>query len=93
MEAIDVEAGYLTVGMERLGAGGGLTPVGVGFSAARSVAVALVAGRLTHRELSPAWLAEHAEDVEALAARIRARRLGRDAGDAARPGGRRCVIA
>jgi hypothetical protein len=73
VEAIDVEAGYLTVGMERLGSGGGLTPVGVGFSAARSVAVALLARRLTHRELSPAWLAEHAEDVESLAARIRVR--------------------
>jgi MmgE/PrpD N-terminal domain len=73
VEGIDIEAGYLTVGMERLGAGGGLTPVGVGFSAARSVAVALVAGRLTHRELSRAWLAEHAPDVEPLAARIRVR--------------------
>jgi MmgE/PrpD N-terminal domain len=73
VEAIDVEAGYLTVAMERLGAAGGLTPVGVGFSAARSIAVALLAGRLTHRELSPAWLSEHAEDVESLAARIHVR--------------------
>src|SRR5438270_9437273 len=53
---IEVAAGYLTVAMERLGAGAGLTPVGVNFSVARSVAVAAIAGSLTHRELDPAWL-------------------------------------
>jgi 2-methylcitrate dehydratase MmgE/PrpD-like protein len=68
-----VAAGYLTVGMEGLGADGGLTPVGVGFSAARSVAIALLAGRLTHEELAPRALAERAGDVEGLAARIRVR--------------------
>ena len=40
VEAVDVEAGWLTVEMERLGLRGGWTPVGVGFSVARSVAVA-----------------------------------------------------
>jgi hypothetical protein len=70
---IDVEAGWLTVAMEELGARGGLTPVGVGFSAARSLAVALLAGRLTHQELDPAWLAAHREEIEALAARVRVR--------------------
>src|SRR3954466_2521952 len=54
---VEVHAGYLTVAMERLGRDGGLTPVGVGFSAARSVAIALLAGRLTHEELAPGWLA------------------------------------
>lgn len=71
--AIEVEAGFLTVGMERLGAAGGLTPVGVAFSAARSVAIALTAGRLTHEELAPEWLAAHAAEVEPLAARVRVR--------------------
>ena len=70
---IEVDAGYLTVGMESLGARAGLTPIGVTFSAARSLAVALVAGRLTHEELEPEWLAAHREDVEALAARVRLR--------------------
>ena len=71
VEAIDVDAGLLTTGMERLGAEAGLTPVGVTFSVARSVAVALVAGRLTHKELDPDWLAAHAGAIEALAARVR----------------------
>ncbi len=68
--AIEVDAGYLTTGMETLGAGAGPTPVGVTFSAARSVAVALVAGRLTHEELDPEWLAAHEQQVESLAARV-----------------------
>lgn len=70
---VTVDAGYLTVAMERLGAAGGLTPIGVGFSAARSVAVALIAGRLTHEELAPGWLADHAADVRELASRVRLR--------------------
>jgi hypothetical protein len=70
VSAVTVEAGYLTVAMERLGEDGGLSPVGVNFSAARSVAVALVAGRLTHEELSPGWLAEHAAEVRELTARV-----------------------
>ena len=52
---------------------GAPTPVGVNFSAARSVAIALIAGRLTHEELDPAWLSEHRADVEELAARVRVR--------------------
>src|SRR4051794_29914332 len=71
--SVEVSAGYLTVGMESLGARAGLTPIGVTFSAARSVAVALIAGRLTHHELEPEWLTEHGKDIEALAARVRLR--------------------
>ena len=70
---IEVDAGYLTVGMESLGARAGLNPIGVTFSAARSLAVALVAGRLTHEELEPEWLAANREDIEALAGRVRLR--------------------
>jgi hypothetical protein len=73
VETITVDAGVLTVGMEGLGAQAGLTPVGVGFSVARSVAIALVAGRLTHAELAPAWLAAHERPVSDLAARVRVR--------------------
>ena len=73
VEAVDVEAGWLTAEMERLGLRGGWTPVGVGFSVARSVAVALVAGRLTHAELDPDWLRAHRSEVEALAARVSVR--------------------
>jgi hypothetical protein len=70
---VAVDAGYLTVAMERLGRDGGLTPVGVGFSAARSVAIALLAGRLTHEELAPGWLAAHGAEVGELAARVSVR--------------------
>ena len=71
VEEVVVDTGYLTVTMERLGRDGGLTPVGVNFSTARSVAIALIAGRLTHEELSDEWLAEHTGEVERLAARVR----------------------
>src|SRR5256885_15965556 len=57
---IRIDAGHLTIAMEELGADAGLTPVGVTFSTARSVAIALLAGRLTHEELAPAWLADNA---------------------------------
>jgi len=68
---IEVAAGYLTVAMEKLGEPAGLSPVGVNFSVARSVAVAALAGRLTHAELHPAWLDANRDAVAALAGRIR----------------------
>ena len=67
---IEIDAGYLTLAMEELGAAAGLTPVGVTFSTARSVAVALLAGRLTHEELDPSWLARHEAAIHDLAARV-----------------------
>src|SRR4051812_12821462 len=73
VERVSVDAGLLTVAMEREGARAGLTPVGVNFSVARSVAVSLIAGRLTPAELAPAWLEEHAAEIESLAARVRVR--------------------
>jgi hypothetical protein len=57
--------------MEELAAGPDLTPVRVNFSVALSAAVALTAGRLTHEELSGAWLAEHEHDLRQLAAKVR----------------------
>src|SRR5256885_3209755 len=56
VERVTVEAGLLTVAMEREGARAGLTAVGVNFSVARSVAVALIAGRLAPAQLAPEWL-------------------------------------
>jgi hypothetical protein len=73
MASVEVDAGYLTLAMEALGRRAGFGPVGVTFSTARSVAVASIAGRLTHEELSPVWLAEHRNAIEDLAARTEVR--------------------
>jgi hypothetical protein len=73
VDSVEVDAGWLTVAMESLRPPDGLTAAGINFSAARTVAVCLLAGRLTHEELDPAWLAEHAAEVEAQAARVRVR--------------------
>lgn len=69
IERIEIAGGYLTTAMESLGRGAGLRPIGVNFSAALSVAVALTAGRLTHAELDPAWLHAHRDEIMALAQR------------------------
>lgn len=66
ISAIEISGGYLTVAMEALGAEAGLRPIGVTFSTRLSVAVALLAGRLTHEELDPAWLDAHAAEIRAL---------------------------
>ncbi len=71
IEAVEIEAGWLTCEMEELGRGPDLSPVRVNFSASLSAAIALVAGRLTPAEPEPAWLAEHEGEVRALAARVR----------------------
>jgi 2-methylcitrate dehydratase PrpD len=73
VQAIEVDGGYLTAGMEGLSAGPELTPVRVNFSVALSVAVALCAGRLTHEELSAAWLGDHEPELRELAARVHLR--------------------
>jgi len=56
--------------MEALSAGPDLAPVRVNFSTALSIAVALIAGRLTEHELTRAWLSEHEAEVRGLAARV-----------------------
>jgi hypothetical protein len=68
--AIDVAAGWITCGMEELGRGSELTPVRVNFSAALSIAIALIAGRFTPSELDPSWLAEHETEIRDLAGRV-----------------------
>jgi 2-methylcitrate dehydratase PrpD len=69
--AVDVHGGWLTYGMEELGRGSELTAVRVNFSTALSVAIALLAGRLTPAELSPAWLAENERRIVDLSSRVR----------------------
>ena len=69
----EIEAGWLTCEMEELGKGPDLTPIRVNFSATLTVAVALIAGRLTPAELDPEWLGEHGDEVRALASRIELR--------------------
>jgi 2-methylcitrate dehydratase PrpD len=68
--SVRVRAGYLTATMEKLAPSQLGTPASVNFSTARSVAVALIAGRLTHEELAPDWLAARREQVESLASRV-----------------------
>jgi len=70
---VTIEAGYLTLAMEALGRAAGLRPVGVTFSAALSVAVAALAGRLSHLELAPAWLEENRDEIARLADRVELR--------------------
>ncbi len=70
---VEVRGGWLTCGMEELGRGPEISPVRVNFSTALSVAIALLAGRLTPAELRPAWLAENESRIRALAARVRVR--------------------
>src|SRR3954449_8092582 len=60
---IDVPAGWLTTTREKRGAGEPLNSVRVNFSVALSCAAALLAGRLTHEELAPEWLAERDDDL------------------------------
>lgn len=66
---VEIAGGYLTAGMEALGERAGLRPVGVAFSAKLSVAVALLAGRLTHNELTETWLTDNESAIGELAAR------------------------
>jgi len=70
VDSVEIEAGWLTCEMQELGRGPDLSPVRVNFSATLTTAIALLAGRLTPAELSPAWLAEHEAEVRALAGRI-----------------------
>jgi hypothetical protein len=67
---VEIEAGWLTCEMEELGRGSDLTPVRVNFSATLTVAIALIAGRLTPAELEPSWLAANEAEIRALAARV-----------------------
>lgn len=70
---VEVRGGWLTCGMEEMGRSPEISPVRINFSTALSVAIALLAGRLTPAELDPAWLRENESRIRALAARVRVR--------------------
>jgi hypothetical protein len=70
---VEIEAGWLTCEMEELGRGPDVSPIRVNFSATLTVAIALLAGRFTPAELQPGWLAEHEDEIRALAARVKLR--------------------
>ena len=68
---IDVDAGLLTMAMERLlGADAPLTPVSINFSVARSLALRLIAGSIRSSDLSERSLEQHGHDIAELATRI-----------------------
>jgi hypothetical protein len=73
IESIEVEAGLLTLAMDRLSRDAPLSPVKVNFSTPLSVALTLVAGDLTQRELDAAALEARAAEVTALSERVRMR--------------------
>lgn len=73
--AITVDASMLTCQMDAMSsayatAGAAPTPVTVTFSVPWNVAVVLVAGELTPRQLRPAWLAEHRAELAGVAGRV-----------------------
>jgi hypothetical protein len=70
VDRIEIEAGWLTCEMEKLGRGPDLSPVRVNFSAALTTAICLLVKRLTPAELEPAWLAENEAEIRGLAARV-----------------------
>jgi 2-methylcitrate dehydratase PrpD len=73
IESVDIDATALTSGMEAIceeaAPDTSLDPIAVTFSARRSVAIALLAGELTPRQLEPGWLATNATAIRAIAAR------------------------
>ena len=77
VDRIEVSASALTCGMEAIGEDAApatsLEPIAVTFSARRSLAAALLAGRLTPRQLEPAWLDGHRDELLDLAARTELR--------------------
>jgi 2-methylcitrate dehydratase PrpD len=72
VRGIEVAASLLTVEMDELSGAHatGLTPVSVNFSIPLNVAIAVVAGRLTGREMEPRFLAENEPLLRTLAGRV-----------------------
>jgi 2-methylcitrate dehydratase PrpD len=78
VESVVVEASVLTCEMDRMSrpyasvTGTALpTPVTINFSIPWNVAVTLVAGELTPRQVSEGWLADHADELRGVARRVR----------------------
>ncbi len=74
IERIEVEASLLTIEMDNLSgehlSAVGLSPVFVNFSIPASVAIGVLAGRLTSAELDHAFLERHGAEISALAGRV-----------------------
>jgi hypothetical protein len=73
IDRIDVHAGLLTCGMDRMSEpyqGGVPTPVTINFSIPWNVAIVLLAKRLTPDEVNSGWLNENAAELRRIAARV-----------------------
>lgn len=77
IESVTVEAGMLTNGMDAMSAeyaaaeGDSPTPVTVNFSIAWNVAIMLVAGEVTPRQLNTDWLSRHSGELASITERVR----------------------
>lgn len=71
VDRIDVRATALTIGMEHLSGEGPPTAIRANFSAALSVGLALLHGRLTPLELEPGRIAADGDRLRALSSRTR----------------------
>ena len=73
VDSVEVETSLITTGMEGLSRPAKITAVKVNFSVKLSLAVALVAGRLTPAELDTDWLFKNSDAIGKLADRINLR--------------------
>ncbi len=73
VDSVEVETSLITTGMEGLSQPAKITAVKVNFSVRLSLAVALVAGRLTPAELDTDWLSKNSDAIKKLAERINLR--------------------
>ncbi len=75
IERVDIRATALTAGMEAIAEDAApadsLDPIPVSFSARRSVAIALLRGRLAPEDIEGPWLADNADAVRTVAANTR----------------------
>lgn len=74
IESIDVEAGFLTTGMETMSGwyrGEHISPMNVNFSVALSGSASIVAGELTPAQFEPAFYLDREDEILALAKKWR----------------------
>ncbi len=77
IESVVVDAGMLTTGMDSMSSeyadldSGAPTPVTVNFSVAWNVAILILAGEVTPRQLNTRWLAAHADELSSITERVR----------------------
>lgn len=78
VERVVVDASMLTCEMDKwskeyASSTGDVTPVTINFSVGWNVAIALVAGEVTPRQLTSEWLGEHRSELAAVASRVELR--------------------